>query len=406
MAALTRIKTDNILDQEVREQDLADGAVTFDKILITGGVAAGEVLKTDGSGGLFWELATGSSASLDTLTDVDTTSKLAGDSLVYDLGTDTWRPGSNVPSSLGLNSLIDVTLTPLNQNEFLKFDGAKWVNDQVSIIHIEGRADVAVTGLLNSLVDVNVAGATTDQRLAIDSAGVWRAVDAAELSTIDAFADVDTTGKFDGNALVFDGNTLTWGAVDIGGLGASSRTTIVQNIAALLAQGLKLGDQTYVQDGATTSEWEMFLLHTLPGSDITEWSKIATLDSAATDARTIETFVNFNDSNPQLLGNISDGSRVTTITINVITIFDGADPAPKLSIGDDGDNGRIIGDDPLKDYLSEPDFDLKVVGTYTLNVDYVYDGTETPGTDDTDINAYFDFAGATQGQARVLVTYV
>ena len=77
-----------------------------------------------------------------------------------------------------------------------------------------------------------------------------------------------------------------------------------------------------------------------------------------------------------------------------------------MSIGDDGDNGRIIGADPLRDYLLEPDFDLKVSGTYTLNVDYVYDGTETPGTDDTDINAYFDFAGATQGQARVLVTYV
>ena len=95
---LTRIKTDNILDGEVRAQDIADGAITFDKILIQSGGLAGEVLKTDGTGGLKWELATGVSTALDTLTDVDTTGKLDGDSLVYDLGTDTWRAGSNVPT--------------------------------------------------------------------------------------------------------------------------------------------------------------------------------------------------------------------------------------------------------------------------------------------------------------------
>lgn len=386
---ITRIKSDNILDREVKEQDLADGAVTFDKILIQSGGLSGEVLKTDGIGGLKWELATGSSSSLDTLTDVDTTGKLGGDSLVYDLGTDTWKPGSNVPSSLGLNSLVNVTLTsPFLQNEFLRFNGANWENEKITAAMIVSLGLVGITNLIGSLTDVNVTSATVGQRLGFDGSQ-WRAVDAADFGSIDLLDDVDTAGKIDGDSLVFDGGTLTWGAVTIAGLGASNRTTIVQDIPAMLGQSLKVGDQTYVQDGATVGEWEIYLLHTLPGSDINEWSKIATLDSAATDARTIAGDINPSTISPVLLGNVSPGSRVTLVSIDVSIAFDGA---PVLTVGTDAVNDELAADDEM---------DLSVVGTYTIVTDVEY-----LATPDTDIKAYFSAGGASVGSARVLVTYV
>lgn len=50
----TRIKSGNILDGEVQEQDLADRAVGFDKIDFASGGASGDVLTTDGAGNLFF----------------------------------------------------------------------------------------------------------------------------------------------------------------------------------------------------------------------------------------------------------------------------------------------------------------------------------------------------------------
>lgn len=403
--ALTRIKTNNILDRQVFENDLADSAVTFEKIQITGSAAAGDVLKVNGSGELLFEPASGTSTTLNALTDVNTAGVLSGDSLVYDLGSDTWKPGSNVPSSLGLNSLTDVTLGPTSQNDFLRFDGFKWVSDKVSVIYIESIADVAITGLLNDLVDVEVTGATVNQRLGFDGSE-WRAVDAGDFGSIDQLTDVDTTGKIDGDALVYDGGTLTWGAVTISGLGASSRTTVVQNVTAMLAQGLKIADQTYVIDGATVGEWELYLLHTLPGSVIGEWSKISTQDSGESDANTAVATVFFNTGTPVTIGNISDGSRVVSVTIEILPgdEFDGNIinlPNPTVpaffSIGDDGDNARLIDDSAV---------DWSTAGTYVCNTDYVYDGTEVGGSADTDLKAYFDFTNSTTGEARLLVTYV
>ncbi len=392
---ITRIKTDNILDQEVREQDLADAAVTFDKINITSGGLAGEVLKTDGAGNLFWQTATGAAQNLSSLTDVDviTSPALIGDALAWDGAF--WAPQSSIPGNpqnLTLTNLVDVTLSaPLVQHEVLLFDGVEWVNDKLSVIYVENIQPVAVTGLLDALVDVNVAGAVLDQRLGFDGAN-WRAVDAATLTSIDAFDDVDTTGKVDGDALVYDGGTLTWGAVTISGLGASNRTTIVQNVAAMLAQSLKVGDQTYIRDGSTVGEWELYLLHTLPGTVIGEWTKLATMDSAATDARTIAGDIDVTTISPVLLGNVSSGSRVTLVSIDVSVAFDGA---PVLTVGTDGSPATNT------ELASDAELDLSVIGTYTIVTDVEYLNAA-----DTDIKAYFAVGGATVGNARVLVTYV
>lgn len=276
--ALTRIKSQSILDREVREQDLADSAITFDKLRLTDIGNPGDVLTVDAFGNLLF------------------------------------APADGTPRTL------------------------------------------------NQLNDVSVGGATNNQ------------------------------------VLSYNAVTGLWSAVTIPGLAASSNTYVVNDIAARDALFPAEGDSCYVRSGAS-GEYEMYVYDAA-------WILLATADSARTDANTIEALINFNDTNPQLLGNVSNGSRITNVTVEVITAFDGTDPAPKLSVGDAADNGRILGGDPLRDYLNEPDFDLKEIGTYTLNVDYVYDGTEVVGTEDTDINAYFDFTGATQGQVRVIVTHV
>lgn len=362
--ALTRIKTNNILDRQVFSNDLAEGAVTFTKLQITGTASAGDVLKVDGFGNLLFEPATGTSTNLDALTDVEIVSPQNFDSLVYNSSTGNWEASSKTSSSVSLASLSDTTFVfPLQQGQYLGWDGNTWIHQYITADQIIGLGDQEFD------------------------------------SNIDQLADVDTTtvAPVGGDALVWNG-TDNWVPLAIAGVGASSNTFVVADIIARDALSPAEGDSVFVRTGSS-GEYEQYVYDSA-------WILLATQDSARTDANTIEALVNFDDINPQLLGNVSNGSRVATVSIEVITIFDGTDPAPKLSIGDGGDNGRIIGTDPLLDYLLEPDFDLKVAGTYTLNVDYVYDGTETAGTTDTDINAYFDFTGSTQGQVRVIVTHV
>lgn len=380
---LTRIKSDNILDREVREQDLADSAVTFDKIAGVSGGSAGHVLTTDGLGSLLWTTAAGAPLALDTLTDVDTAGVLDGDSLVYNLGSGQWEPGSNVPSSLGLNSLVDVTISGLVQDQFLRYNGfGQWINEKVSAAYVQGLADVGITGLLNSLTDVNVTGATVDQRLGFDGSQ-WRAVDAAALSTIDAFLDVDTStvAPVGGDALVWNGGTNQWEPLSVG-LGASSNTYVVADITARDLLSAAEGDQAFVRSGLTTSEWEMYLWDAA-------WILVATQDSASTDAKTIEAIVVPATISPVLLGNVSADSRVTLVTIDVTIAFDGT---PTLTVGDSGDNASLIDNNG---------HDLSEIGTYTCTTDVVYSGVP-----DTDINGYFSAGGATVGSARILVSYV
>lgn len=209
--SLTRIKTNNI-DRQVFSNDLAEGAVTFSKIAITGTANAGDVLKVDAFGNLLFEPATGVSTNLNALTDVDIVTPQNYDSLVYNSTTGNWEASSKTSSSVSLASLSDTTFVhPVQQSQYLGFDGSTWRHQFIYASQIKGLDDVAVSGLLNDLDDVNVAGATANQRLTFDGA-VWFAQDAAELTSIDAFLDVDTTTVLPvaNDALVWNGGTNQW----------------------------------------------------------------------------------------------------------------------------------------------------------------------------------------------------
>jgi len=272
--ALTRIRTSSILDREVREQDLADGAVSFSKINVSAPALPGYVLTTDGSGNLVWNSPTGAVISLDTLTDVD------------------------------------ITTVPPTLDQVLAFDG------------------------------------------------------------------VDT-----------------WRPLSIPGLGSSSNIFVVDTIAernALAGGSASGGDQVFVRTGAS-GEWEMYLYDAgFPTNP--PWVLLATADSARTDANTYEREILYTEgvASPIVLGNISQNSRVTIVTVDVTVAFN--DATASIDVGDSGDTARLLSNDFI---------DLTEIGTYVVTADYVYTSAL-----DTDILVTYNFGTSTQGACRVIVTYV
>lgn len=275
---LTRIKSQSILDREVREQDLADSAITFSKLKLTDEGVAGDVLTVDAFGNLLFQPANG---------------------------------------------------TPR---------------------------------LLNSLDDVSVGGATNNQVLA------------------------------------YNAPAQLWQAITIPGLAASSNTYIVADIPgrAALVGSINEADTCFVRTGFS-GEWELYLYDT--GFTGGPWVLLATADSARTDANTYEYTIAFDENltnpSPISLGNVSDNSRVTVITVDVdpLEVGDVFDqPGVTFSIGDAGDADRLL----TLDFV-----DLEATGSYIVQPDYVYSGVT-----DTELLLTYNFGGATQGTARVIVTYV
>lgn len=261
--ALTRIKTGNILDGQVFARDLANGAVTFDKLLLSDIGNPGDVLTVDGAGNLLFAPANGTATTL------------------------------------------------------------------------------------GALADVNLAGGVVQDQV-----------------------------------LAYDTGTLEWRPITIAGVGATSNTYVVANITARDLLTPSAGDSCYVRSG-TSGEYELYLYDS-------GWVLISTADSARTDANTAEAIVSWNTGSPVLIGNVSQNSRVTTVTVEVTTFFD--DPTSLLTVGDAGDAARLLSNDFI---------DLSEEGTYVVNVDYIYSAAT-----DTDVFAYFNSGTSTQGSARVIVTHV
>ena len=273
---LTRIKTQSILDRNVQEQDLADSAITFNKLRLTDTGNAGDVLTVDASGNLLFTPANG---------------------------------------------------TPR---------------------------------LLNSLDDVSVANPSNDQVLAYNApAQLWRAI------TIPSATN-------------------------------SSNTYIVNDIVArnALVGSINEADLAFVRSGFS-AEWELYLYDS--GFAGGPWVLMATADSARTDANTYEYTIAWDEAtaSPISLGNVSDGSRVTVVTVDVDPletgdVFDTA--GVTFSVGDAGDPDRLFD----INYV-----DLEAAGSYICQPDYVYSSVA-----DTELLLSYNFGGATQGTARVVVTYV
>jgi hypothetical protein len=116
---------------------------------------------------------------------------------------------------------------------------------------------------------------------------------------------------------------------------------------------------------------------------------IGTADSAVTDAGTLTTTITHTSGASIVIGNISSGKKVTSVTVNVTGAFDGS--APTLTVGDAGDNDRLQEAD---------DNDLAEAYAYESTPNFVY----SSATDES-ILVYFTASGSTTGTAVVTVTY-
>lgn len=158
---------------------------------------------------------------------------------------------------------------------------------------------------------------------------------------------------------------------------------VVQNITERDSlTSLLIGDEVFVNDTGN-GEWSKWLY------DGSQWKLIATEDSARTDADVLSITLDYTNIGTNLIGTVSNNSRVTNVSVEVLVPFD--DVNSTLNIGDSDVNDRVMSNDII---------DLTEVGTYNFTPSYVYDQGG-----DTDINAYLDASLSTQGQIKIIVSY-
>tara|TARA_B100001248_G_scaffold86947_1_gene63725 strand:- start:3313 stop:5292 length:1980 start_codon:yes stop_codon:yes gene_type:complete len=172
--------------------------------------------------------------------------------------------------------------------------------------------------------------------------------------------------------------------VEQGIVAGGGSTTVVADITARNALSPSVGDLAYVIDNGNGE----YAFYVYSGG---AWKLLADEDSANTDANTINvTLTQAGGTANTNIGTMSDGARVTMVTVKVTTPFDTTDAT--LTIGDSGDNDRLMSDNEI---------DLTSAGQYTATPGYQY----TTGGDQS-VVAYFNVGTSTTGTVEVAVTYV
>jgi len=169
-------------------------------------------------------------------------------------------------------------------------------------------------------------------------------------------------------------------------------TVVVPNIATRDSLPSQLtGDSAYVLDTGQ-GEWGLYIW------DGTQWSLVATQDSAATDANSLShTFTcpvdGFGTAQTITLGRISDNSRIVSVLVEVLGPMQGySGGVPSLEVGTVTDPDR---------FMSDYENDLESNGSYTTTPDFHYSG-ET----ELEIKANLEHYDATLGEIKVTVSYI
>jgi len=176
--------------------------------------------------------------------------------------------------------------------------------------------------------------------------------------------------------------------------------TVVTNLTQLHAMNPLIGDQTYVIDsvdtqGNNSDEWSLWLFNG------TIWIETSNQDSSTTDAKSLE-YTLTTTSLPSInIGSISTGRRVSLITVEVITPFNGA---ATLSIGYHVNNLTTPQPPVPAGLMTNGLIDLTVAGTYTTSTDILF-GIDTVSGDVT-ITSAFVSGGSSLGEAQIIVSYV
>jgi hypothetical protein len=165
------------------------------------------------------------------------------------------------------------------------------------------------------------------------------------------------------------------------GIRTSAGTTVVANIAARNALATATGDTAYVID-AGSSEYAFYVYN---GS---AWVLLADEDSANTDAQTLtKTLFGAAGSGSSSIGTISASSRVTLITVEVLSVCNGTSV---LTIGDAGDNDRLATDDVI---------DMTTAGVYNITSSHQYSA-------ETELFYYYTNNSTNTGSIKINISYM
>ena len=165
----------------------------------------------------------------------------------------------------------------------------------------------------------------------------------------------------------------------------TSSTQVVANIPGRDALVPGLGDMVYVINDGTGS-YAMYMW------DGNAWKKLATEESAFTDARTYEVEYSVGDSTTLLLGNVSIDHKVESVSAEVVLPFD--DSSSTIIVGSSADPDLLL---PLG-YAN-----LASADTYMVNPEYYTAGAS--GQDDQ-FYVTLDPKTSTVGSVTVKITYI
>lgn len=271
--------------------------------------------------------------------------------------------------------------------------------NSLRIINTAG-GPINITNIVNDTNGVPFAGLNSGSGLLLSTpastANVLKftAVDARPINFLDVIGN--TVEAF--GLISVENGVKACGLYIEGGLRQAS-TTVVLDLNGRSALTPLIGDQAYVIDsddgnGNNVGEWSMWIW------DGVEWVETATQDSSQVDAKSIEIPITPSSGALVEVGKISTGRRVTLITVEVTTAFNGNST---LDIGYRVSNPTTP---PLvvSGLMSNTLIDLNSTNTYTTSTDILF-GKDTP-QGDVYIYATFSKGTSTVGNAQIIVSYV
>lgn len=273
-------------------------------------------------------------------------------------------------------------------------------NTNVVLLTNTAGGSITIVNVTNDINNVPFAGNTSASGLALSTAAStdthirFLAVDARPIN----FLDVIGTPVVDFGLISVENGVKATGLYIEEGL-RTATCTVVTNLVSLYSLDPLIGDQAYVinsadAQGNNVNQWSLWLF------DGTTWVRTATQDSAETDAKSLEYELVYNSPGTINIGEISTGRRVTLITVEVTTAFD-ANSTLDLGFVVNNPSTPLTDTDGL---MPNAIIDLTVPGTYTTQTDILF-GTDTPQGDIT-VTATYVAAGATVGNAQIIVSYV
>ena len=207
------------------------------------------------------------------------------------------------------------------------------------------------------------------------------------------------------NAFADAGDIIQWNGTQWVPVNPPMR--VVGTLTAMLALNPSLGNQAYVVNsddgmGDYINQWSLWI-YTITGPN-GGWTLLARQDIAGGESATIESSIDSLTPGTFTIGTLMTGGRITLITVEVTTPYNGAMPTLEIdfNIPDPGPNPHSL---PTSGVLMPPtQIDLTADGIYSAISDVLF-GTETPDGD-IDITATFVSNGSTVGNTQIIVSYV